>query len=72
MSRTTFTCARCSSVLALIRPVTVLRVAPGVAVTHNRRFGTLELRCPCGQIERYDVPRKVETMIVGVTEREAA
>jgi hypothetical protein len=65
MTRSTFACTRCTTVLATIRPATVLRVVPGVAVTHNRRFGTLELRCSCGQIERCDVPRRVDVIVVG-------
>lgn len=66
--RREFTCSHCRSVLATIRPATVLRVAPGVAGTQNWRFGNVRLTYPFGQIESYDVPRKVKTLTVGGTD----
>ena len=66
--RHSFTCSHCTTVLATIRPAGVLQVTAGVAMTHNRRFGTLELRCPCGQLERFAVPRRVEVLVIGGVE----
>lgn len=68
MTRQSFTCTHCSTVLATTSAANVLQVTAGVAVTHNRRFGTLELRCPCGQLERFAVPRRVEVLVIGGVE----
>ncbi len=65
MTRSAFTCARCTTVLAVIQPATVLRITPGVAVSFNWRYGTIRLSCPCGHLEAFDVKRRVEVVEVG-------
>jgi hypothetical protein len=72
MTRSRFTCSRCSAVLARVQPATVLRIETGVAVTHNRRFGSLALRCACGQVMRETIHRKVEVIVIGAVNEVAA
>ncbi len=69
--RRTFTCSApgCGRILATVAPRTVLRIAAGVALSHHRKFGSLALTCPCGEVKRFAVPRQVEVIEV---EQEAA
>lgn len=59
MTRSTFTCARCQTLLAVVRPREMLRVVSGELVGGSVLSRHVRIRCGCGKEKRIDFPDRV-------------